>query len=37
MNAHSLYVLLVLLFFAFVLPGIAIWMDDTKWHNDLKH
>ena len=37
MTTYTLTVLLVLLFFSFVLPTIAIWMDDAEWHRDLKH
>lgn len=37
MDLHTLSVILILVFFAFVLPAIAIWNDNSKWHDGLKH
>ena len=37
MNAHTMYTVLILVFFAFVLPAVAIWMDDRGWHDSFRH
>ena len=37
MSASNFYLYLVLLLITFVLPTIAIWMDDVEWHRFMKH
>lgn len=36
-NGQSLTVVLILLFIAFVLPVVAIWMDDNAWTGRIHH
>lgn len=37
MNSHEMYTILILVFFTFVLPTIAMWMDDSRWHDSFRH
>lgn len=36
-TGQSVALLLILLFFAFILPAIAMWMDDEGWVNRIHH
>lgn len=37
MDTHTVSVVLILAFIAFVLPAVAIWMDDSSWHDSFRH